>query len=183
MTSFKEHLYDATLFAFRKVLSRYDASTQGLIAKEMGREIFEYLKGRGYEVPRKESFDDVFVIVDMFARNGFVENLEIIEERKGQNRIDPLALENRQLLELAEERAARLAKLLKELKTLQGLLPICSNCKKIRDDQGYWKRLEHYLQEHSQATFSHGLCPDCLKELYPDLEGELTGTAEEGGES
>ncbi len=55
-----------------------------------------------------------------------------------------------------------------EIKTLQGILPICSSCKKIRDDQGYWSKLEEYIQNHSEAVFSHGLCNDCTKELYGD---------------
>jgi AmiR/NasT family two-component response regulator len=55
-----------------------------------------------------------------------------------------------------------------EIKTLSGLLPICSSCKKIRDDQGYWQQVEVYIAKHSNADFSHGLCPDCMKKLYPD---------------
>jgi len=57
-----------------------------------------------------------------------------------------------------------------EVKTLQGLIPICSNCKRIRDDRGGWNRLEAYIQDHSEAKFSHGLCPKCIEELYPDLK-------------
>jgi hypothetical protein len=53
------------------------------------------------------------------------------------------------------------------VKTLKGLLPICASCKKIRDDQGYWNQLEIYIREHSEADFSHGLCPDCVKKFYP----------------
>lgn len=52
--------------------------------------------------------------------------------------------------------------------TLGGLLPICANCKKIRDDKGYWNRLEAYIQAHSQAEFTHSICPDCVAELYPE---------------
>ena len=58
---------------------------------------------------------------------------------------------------------------LARVKTLSGLLPICSSCKKIRDDKGYWNRLETYLQEHSGAKLTHGICPDCAKRLYPGL--------------
>jgi len=54
-----------------------------------------------------------------------------------------------------------------EMKILSGLLPICSSCKKIRDDQGYWRQLEAYVRDHSQAEFSHGICPDCAATLYP----------------
>lgn len=56
-----------------------------------------------------------------------------------------------------------------EVKTLSGLLPICSSCKKIRDDRGYWTQIESYVKRHSNAEFSHGICPDCAKKYYPDL--------------
>jgi len=56
---------------------------------------------------------------------------------------------------------------LNKVKTLGGLLPICCSCKKIRDDSGYWKQIEEYIRQHSDAEFSHGICPDCLKRLFP----------------
>jgi PAS domain S-box-containing protein len=56
---------------------------------------------------------------------------------------------------------------LTKVKTLKGLLPICANCKKIRDDHGYWQRVEEYIRDHSDAEFSHGICPECAKRLYP----------------
>ena len=59
---------------------------------------------------------------------------------------------------------------LANVKSLTGLLPICAGCKKIRDDNGYWNQVESYIQTHSEARFTHGLCPDCIKEHYPDLE-------------
>jgi len=58
---------------------------------------------------------------------------------------------------------------LREIKTLKGLLPICASCKKIRDDKGYWNQIEEYITVHSEATFSHGVCPECIKKLYPEL--------------
>lgn len=61
---------------------------------------------------------------------------------------------------------------LAEVKQLRGIIPICANCKKVRDDKGYWMQVEHYLREHSDAEFSHSLCPDCMHKLYPDLMGE-----------
>jgi len=57
---------------------------------------------------------------------------------------------------------------LAEVKALSGLLPICAYCKKIRDDQGQWKQLERYVQSHSEATFSHGICPECAAKHFPD---------------
>jgi Na+/melibiose symporter-like transporter len=58
---------------------------------------------------------------------------------------------------------------LNKVKTLSGLLPICASCKKIRDDLGYWNQIETYIRERSEATFSHGICPDCARELYPEI--------------
>lgn len=57
---------------------------------------------------------------------------------------------------------------LKEVKRLNGLLPICASCKKIRDDSGYWRQVERYLEEYSEARFSHGMCPECSETLYGD---------------
>lgn len=56
-----------------------------------------------------------------------------------------------------------------QVKQLSGLLPICAGCKKIRDDNGYWQQIEVYIRDHSEADFSHGLCPDCAKKLYPTI--------------
>jgi len=56
-----------------------------------------------------------------------------------------------------------------KVKILSGLLPMCSACKKIRDDKGYWNQIEKYIRDHSEAEFSHSLCPECSKKLYPDL--------------
>lgn len=63
----------------------------------------------------------------------------------------------------------KLQEALENIKTLKGMLPICSSCKKIRDDKGYWNQIETYIRDHSDAEFSHSLCPVCTKKLYPDL--------------
>jgi PAS domain S-box-containing protein len=74
-----------------------------------------------------------------------------------------------------KERLIReLQQALQNIKVLSGLLPICAECKKIRNDQGYWEQIENYIRDHSEATFSHGLCPDCLKSLYPEINKKLT---------
>lgn len=57
-----------------------------------------------------------------------------------------------------------------QVKTLRGMLPICARCKKIRDDSGYWQQVEEYVHSRSEAEFSHGICPECMKELYPDFK-------------
>ena len=56
---------------------------------------------------------------------------------------------------------------LSNIRVLRGLFPICASCKKIRDDQGYWSQIESYVREHSEAEFSHSICPDCMQRLYP----------------
>jgi hypothetical protein len=67
-----------------------------------------------------------------------------------------------------ETQNAQLQEALDNIKTLKGLLPICANCKKIRDDQGYWKQIEAYIEDHSDALFTHGLCPECVKLLIDE---------------
>ncbi len=62
---------------------------------------------------------------------------------------------------------------LENIQTLKGLIPICASCKKIRDDKGYWNQMEKYISDHSDAKFSHGICPDCAKKLYPELYKEI----------
>ena len=71
-----------------------------------------------------------------------------------------------------EDLIGELSQALVQINSLQGLLPICASCKKIRDDKGYWNQLEEYIQEHSEAEFSHGICPDCARKLYPDYYTE-----------
>jgi len=69
---------------------------------------------------------------------------------------------------------------LASVKSLSGLLPICASCKKIRDDQGYWEQVEAYISSHSEATFTHGLCPECFHKLYPEFEDRAPGPATTG---
>lgn len=75
---------------------------------------------------------------------------------------------------MAEEERNRLIlelqSALAKVKTLSGLLPICASCKKIRDDKGYWNQIESYIIDHSEADFSHCICPDCAKKLYPEFD-------------
>jgi hypothetical protein len=70
-----------------------------------------------------------------------------------------------------EQRALseRLQEALHNIRVLNGLLPICANCKKIRDDRGYWQQIETYISTRTDTTFSHGICPDCMKKLYPEF--------------
>ncbi len=82
------------------------------------------------------------------------------------------AIEKRQAEEAREKLIRELREALARIKTLSGMLPICMSCKKIRDDKGYWNQIEAYISEHSEAEFSHGLCPECAKKLYPEYYNE-----------
>lgn len=88
-------------------------------------------------------------------QNKYLQKLEneIIERKKAENEKEKLISD--------------LKKALSEVKTLRGILPICSFCKKVRDDEGYWNQVEVYVKQHSEVDFSHGICPECIKIHYP----------------
>ena len=78
-------------------------------------------------------------------------------------------LHQRRLAEERERLIVELQKALAEVRTLGGLLPICASCKKIRTDGGYWEAFEVYIRDHSEADFTHSICPDCVEKLYGDV--------------
>jgi len=111
-------------------------------------------------------------------------------ERRVEERTAELAKTNKELqTEITERKQAEeererlivgLQEALAKIKTLRGLIPICAHCKKIRDDQGYWNHLEAYIQKHSEAEFSHGICDECAHKLYPELfRGDEIGLTRE----
>jgi len=98
----------------------------------------------------------------------FVDLYALKAER--QRQIEVLEATNQTLREaIAERDRAELerTRLASEVKTLSGLLPICAGCKKIRDDQGQWSQIEHYIAGHSATQFSHGMCPECIPKYFP----------------
>ena len=128
----------------------------------------------------KKTDDEIGTLIDGF--NQMVQEIQshdIYLEEKVARRTAELKTANENLIEEMQERMeiererekliVELRTLLAEVKTLTGMLPICCSCKKIRDDQGYWRQIETYLQDHSNAEFSHGICPECAKKLYPDF--------------
>jgi PAS domain S-box-containing protein len=72
-----------------------------------------------------------------------------------------------------QEKNLELQQAMNQIKTLRGIVPICMNCKKIRDDQGYWNQVEVYVRNHTEAEFSHGMCPDCIVKLYPEYTQDV----------
>lgn len=108
------------------------------------------------------------------------------EHRRAQEELNRMAAhaeaqrrqDERDRLQLIED----LRDALQRVKTLSGLLPICAGCKKIRDDAGSWHAIEVYIKQHSQAEFSHGLCPECARALYPDIPLTLDDPCEREGD-
>jgi PAS domain S-box-containing protein len=83
-------------------------------------------------------------------------------------------ISRRKLAEQERERLVRdLQQALDKIKTLRGLLPMCAWCKKVRNDKGYWQKVETYVQEHSDASFTHGICPECLNKVDPATAAEV----------
>jgi PAS domain S-box-containing protein len=78
--------------------------------------------------------------------------------------------ERKKTQEALRKERDKLRTAISEIKTLSGLVPICSHCKNIRDDKGYWNRIEKYIGERSDAQFSHGICPECAKKFYSDID-------------
>lgn len=98
-------------------------------------------------------------------------------ERCANTIVSKRELENHRLEQ--EKLIQELKAAMEKVKTLSGFIPICSGCKKIRNDKGFWEQVEAYIGRHSEAQFSHGLCPDCLKRIYPDYNPEKDGETEE----
>lgn len=90
-------------------------------------------------------------------------NPDIVQLRVGNH------IELKMRTDALKERTRELEDALSSIKRLKGLLPICSSCKNIRNDRGYWKQIEEYFSENSDIMFTHGLCPKCIKKLYPDI--------------
>lgn len=119
--------------------------------------------------------------VETFGRGGPLQPVLV----KSDDEVGELARVFNEMMEsrkqAAEEQAQLIGELrrtLGEVKTLRGFLPICSSCKMIRSDQGYWQQIESYIREHSEAEFSHGLCPDCARKLYPEYWDQIKDSAE-----
>ena len=107
-----------------------------------------------------------FALMVYLAQTAFVQKQELA----GVNRELRQEMEMRRKVELEMERLIyALEEALTRVKTLSGLLPMCASCKKIRDDRGFWNQVENYISAHSAATFTHGICPECARKLYPDL--------------
>lgn len=125
----------------------------------------------------KEELEDVVVALESGA-NDFVIKTHDIRELVSRVRVGERVIGLQ--IELAR-RAQEAERALAHIKRLQGLLPICSYCKKIRNDQNYWQEIEHYIHDHSEADFTHGICPGCYERvLEPQMEKLRTKSGQRG---
>jgi len=93
----------------------------------------------------------------------------VIENKPHMHTVARDVSERKQLEKAIYKERDKLKKALEEIKTLEGIVPICSFCKKIRDDKGFWNQVESYVAKHTEAEFSHSICPSCMKENYPEF--------------
>jgi hypothetical protein len=162
--------FDPSLPFFTKGGSFWSNNTTALLAStsDAGRQTRtrNYCNSCGYEsvalVPIQSQGERIGLVQFNDHRKGMftealIEYLEMIGEHIG------LAVRNAMI-------HTKLKEALEEIRVLRGILPICSYCKKIRDDQGYWRQLEAYIREHSEADFSHGICPICFEKHFPGLQ-------------
>jgi len=130
---------------------------------------------------RPSAFDesDVAVVVILAGLIAFaVDNVRLQHDldRHVQERLAALSAANADLTNSLGQRdnlVDGLTEALSRVKTLSGLLPICATCKKVRDDRGYWSQIEAYLRTRTEAEFTHGICPDCTRRLYPEQAAKL----------
>lgn len=160
-------------------------------AQGVGKTTDEIIGRKIWDIFEKDEADKRFAIVKKVFTEGNTEEIEVRVPLPSHDTyylttVKPISNEvgavetvictsknitKRKLAEIAlTEKHDRLSEALEQIKTLSGLLPICASCKKIRDDKGYWNQIEIYIQKHSNAQFSHGICPDCAKKLYSDSE-------------
>jgi CheY-like chemotaxis protein len=109
-----------------------------------------------YLEERPDSYEGPFLKEERYLLNSIAERMGKVAERK-------------QYEKEREGLISELQQALSEVKKLSGLLPICASCKNIRNDEGYWEQIEWYIKQHSEAEFSHGICPECARKLYPEL--------------
>jgi len=168
---------------YRYVNNAFAAPFKMLPENITGRRIWEIFSheeaGKRMEVVKKAFATGETIVFDVRVPQDtgdifFITSVKPVKNDKGEITsvvcISKNITERRIGEDLREKLIIELKEALAEIKTLSGMLPICSSCKKIRDDHGYWTQIEQYISEHSDAEFSHGICPDCVDKLYPGLK-------------
>ncbi len=144
---------------------RYDDSHSEEDSKEFAKKVKEVLEtGKPIQHEHKSKRDERY-----FLRT-FSPVKDLDERITAVTVVSKDITERKQAEEEREKLIVELRASLEKVKMLSGLLPICASCKKIRDDNGYWNQIDSYIRDHSAVEFSHGICPECMKKLYPDFE-------------
>ncbi|MDD3992785.1 MAG: PAS domain S-box protein [Desulfobacterales bacterium] len=163
----------------------YEANTQ--FAKMLGYSLQEVHDLHVWDWDAKSAKDEIRVMIDEIdpegahfetqhrRKDGTIIDVELSNNGavyRGEKLIFCICRDITERKRAEKERIDLVNKLqaaLAEIKTLRGILPICSHCKKIRNDKGDWEQIEVYIKEHSEVDFSHSLCPECMKKLYPEM--------------
>jgi AmiR/NasT family two-component response regulator len=133
----------------------------------------------------KQQFGLAVVYLTALSSETFLQRAKVTEafgyivkpfETRELRIIVEMALFKQQAEQALRKKNAELQAALDQVKALSGLLPICAGCKKIRDDKGYWNQVETYVEKHSEARFTHGLCPDCIRRVYPEFDQKGPGS-------
>ncbi len=162
----------------RKQYLHVAATVMGLYTSIL---VWEYYQGRhGFSIQYELFLFVIFgILLTWFSLfGGFVSKLrqrlrEQNEKIKKAHEEIKIEIKDRKRAQIEKDNLiVELKDALSKVKTLRGLLPICASCKKIRDDRGYWNQIESFIGDHSEAEFTHGICPGCAKELYPEIYKE-----------
>ncbi len=148
-----------------------------------GKSILDYIKNPDDRLKAKNNFDRVLSGESFTLEEEYGD--KSLERRHYEDNYSPIMDENKRvagitvfLMDVTERKTAqealvkekeKLQDAISKIKKLSGLLPICSHCKKIRDDKGYWNQIENFIHAHSEAEFSHSICPECARKYYPQL--------------
>jgi len=118
-------------------------------------------------VSRLTSDNQTYLLIYLQDMSFMNDQLHAVTELRKQALLE--ISERKKAEKILENTVKKLTNALAEVKSLQEIIPICSHCKKIRDDKGYWNNVDDYLSRHSSIEFTHGLCPSCMRELYPEF--------------
>lgn len=165
-----------SFFLIRIIITPLQALTDKIIALSLQYRPTKDTKQDEKEVIRGDEVMQLGEIFNLFQKqlSAYSEEVEAFNrtlEEKVLMKTEELRLElqlRKQTEEEKENLIKELRKALDEINTLRGILPVCSFCKNIRDDKGHWEKIESYIKDHSQAEFSHSICPECMKKHYPD---------------
>lgn len=161
-----------------KVISEEEISLIFLdipLSSSLIHDIFNLLYNEAFEIP-VIIFSDIYdEDIATLALSKGIQDYLIKQELNYRilSRSMRYALERNKIRIQLRDTVEELNKAIENIKTLSGLLPMCAHCKKIRDDEGYWQHVEKYLSERSDVEFSHGICPTCMKILYPEFSDTI----------